>query len=65
VSLVVGGCFSLCSDGSPRFLAIEHVDRRGFRGRWNDPEWGIVRSVDRKGRFLPPPEGFFCAERVE
>jgi len=50
-------------DGSPEHLRIESISDHGFWGRWANLQTGIVRIVDKAGKPLPDPAGYFCAER--
>ena len=53
-----------CNDGNPWHLRITAADASGLYGFWNDYQTGIDRVVDRRGRRLPDPAGYFCALRV-
>ena len=51
-----------CLDGSPEHLRIEAISDHGFWGRWADYQTGIGHIVDKSGKPLPDPAGYFCAE---
>jgi hypothetical protein len=57
------GCVE-CLDASPTYYRITHITAWGFTGRWINYHTGIGTYVDRRGRRLPDPEGFFCARRL-
>ena len=50
-------------DGTGNNLVILNADSSGFRGRWR-ADLGIAVVIDRDGRELPDPAGYFCARRV-
>ena len=54
-----------CTDASPDELQISAIDAGGFRGKWRNPQTGIVHEADERGRPLPDPAGYFCAVRLE
>jgi len=58
------GCVD-CMDASPTSYTIVAVTPDGFVGRWANNQTGIGVAVDRRGRRLPNPGGFYCARRVE
>jgi hypothetical protein len=58
------GCVD-CMDASPTSYTIVAVSPEGFVGRWANNQTGIGVAVDRRGRRLPNPGGFYCARRVE
>ena len=53
-----------CLDGSPQFYRITALSPRGFWGTWIDDQTGLVRNIDRDGKPLPHPSGYFCATRL-
>ena len=53
-----------CFDGSPDKLTIGAVSENGFWGWWRNDQSGIARVVDRHGKALPDPAGYFCARRI-
>ena len=57
------GCVD-CMDGSPTIFTIVAVMPDGFVGRWVNNESGIAVPVDRRGRRLPNPGGFYCVHRI-
>ena len=57
------GCVD-CLDGSPTHYAVDAVTAAGFAGRWANYQTSIAVAVDRRGRELPGPSGYFCARRV-
>ena len=61
--MIFGFC-TLCFDAQWIYYTITEVRPDGFVGRWVDPQTGIGKLVDRNGRELPNPEGYFCADRV-
>jgi len=61
--LIFGFC-QTCFDAQWVYYTITEVRPNGFIGHWVDPQTGIGKLVDRKGRELPNPEGYFCAERI-
>jgi hypothetical protein len=62
--LVSGFCARICNDATLIYHTISLASRNGFTGHWYDPQTGIGQLVDRYGRPLPDPEGYFCAIRV-
>ena len=61
---LVIGCTN-CLDGSPTSYTILTVTDSGFTGTWFNPETGLGYPVDKQGRRLPDPSGYFCAQRVK
>lgn len=61
--MIFGFC-SLCFDAQWVYYTITELRPNGFAGRWSDPQTGIGKLVDRNGRELPNPEGYFCADKV-
>jgi hypothetical protein len=57
------GCVE-CLDASPTYYRITQITSWGFTGRWINYQTGIGTYLDRRGRRLPDPEGFFCARRL-
>jgi len=53
-----------CMDGSPHELTVGAVSENGFWGWWVNEQAGIGRVVDRNGKPLPDPAGYFCARHV-
>jgi hypothetical protein len=62
--LLILGCRD-CLDGIIVVYRVAAVSPSGFWGTWHDPQTGIGRVVDKNGRFLPDPGGYFCAVRTE
>jgi hypothetical protein len=60
---MVIGCID-CFDASPTSYRILAWSAEGFRGTWSNPQSGIGVAIDRRGRRLPNPEGYFCARRL-
>ena len=60
--LISGFCMS-CADAMFVYHRIVEIRPNGFSGRWHDPQTGIGRLIDKNGRELPDPEGYFCAIR--
>lgn len=60
----VGCPYWMCTDASPTVYRIGWIGRTGFGGRWEDPQDGIAHAVDKRGRRLPNPSGYFCARRI-
>lgn len=58
------GCVG-CIDASPTSYNIVAVTPSGFVGWWTNNQTGIGVAVDRRGRRLPNPMGFYCARRAE
>lgn len=61
--MLVVGCVE-CLDASPTVHTIDALTADGFRGRWSNPQTGIGVIVDRRGRRLPNPGGYYCARRL-
>jgi hypothetical protein len=61
---LISGFCTECDDATLVYHRIIETRANGFSGRWNDPQTGIVRLIDKNGRELPDPEGYFCAFRV-
>jgi hypothetical protein len=61
--LISGFCVN-CFDAMLAYYGISQIRANGFSGSWHDPQTGIGKIVDKDGRALPDPEGFFCAIRV-
>lgn len=61
--LISGFCDN-CHDAMLVYHRIVQLRANGFSGRWSDPQTGIGRVVDKNGRELPDPAGYFCAIRV-
>jgi hypothetical protein len=59
------GCFGGCFDGSHTSLSIRGVSAAGFVGTWYGTINHVAIPVDRRGRPLPPPGGYFCARRSD
>ena len=53
-------CFDAGADG----FFIDHISFTGFSGTWYGSMGNSVR-VNSKGRTLPDPGGYFCAQRLE
>ena len=58
------GC-ATCLDGNAVGLSVHEITPRGFRGRWYDPQSGLVRAVRPDGTLRPNPAGHYCAVRVD
>jgi hypothetical protein len=61
--LISGFCGN-CTDAMLVYHTILQLRANEFSGRWSDPQTGIGRVVDKNGRELPNPAGYFCAIRV-
>jgi hypothetical protein len=61
--MISGFCVN-CLDGMLAYYGISQIRANGFSGRWHDPQTGIGKIVDKNGRALPDPEGYFCAIRI-
>jgi hypothetical protein len=59
------GCLGACLDGSAMSLSLRGVSAAGFVGTWYGTVDHLAIPVDRRGRPLPPPEGYFCARRTD
>lgn len=51
-----------CLDGSPDHLQIKAIMGRRFWGSWGNSQSGIGKIVDKTGKPVPDPNGYFCAE---
>jgi hypothetical protein len=61
--LISGFCAN-CADAMFVYHKILRVRSNAFSGRWYDPQTGIGKLIDKNGKELPNPEGYFCAERI-
>jgi hypothetical protein len=61
--LIRGFCTN-CTDAMLVYHRILQANSHAFSGAWHDPQTGIGRVVDKNGRPLPDPEGYFCARRI-
>ena len=59
------GCVGACFDGSHTSLTIRGVGAAGFGGTWYSTINHVAVPIDRRGRALPAPEGYFCAYRTD
>jgi hypothetical protein len=58
------GCLN-CLDDSPDHLRIMAIMGRSFWGTWDKSQGSLVKFVDKKGKPLPNPKGYFCAEPID
>lgn len=61
--LISGFCAN-CADAMFVYHRILLIRSNGFSGRWHDPQTGIGKLIDKNGKALPDPDGYFCAVRI-